>query len=334
MMKRRMLRFCLLICTILLLTISVINLTENKVSAYPENMSIMVSSRSNGTLSVKISSDYTVLESESVAPMMVIVKDQYNFPVKNALVNIDVDNAAGEVFPDTVTTNIDGIGKFNFTAKVNSETRFIITANASKEGFTSSEGTFEITVYFYQIPFSQIGAWSLGIGVVLALIVANTEVGKYTFFTIVLLPLYTRLKKEEVLDHFVRGQIYGYIMANPGKHFTSIKDALKVTNGTLSYHLRTLEMQGFIKSRRDGTYKLFYPLHMKIPQHQGIKLSDLQINILDIIRQNSGPTQKYIAKSLEVSQQTVSYNLRNMYREGIIRKVQIGRLVKYYIQET
>ncbi len=334
MMKRKMLRFYVLICMTLLLTISVIAITEIKVSAYPGDKPIMVSSISNGTLSVKISSDYTVLESESVAPMTVIVKDQYNFPVKNALVNIDVENAAGKVFPDTVITNIDGIGKFNFTAKVNRETRFIITANASKEDFTSSEGKFEITVYFYHIPLSQIGAWSLGISVVLALIVANTEVGKYSFFTIVLLPLYTRLRKEEVLDHFVRGQIYGYIMANPGKHYTSIKDSLKVTNGTLSYHLRTLEMQGFIKSKRDGTYKLFYPLHMKIPQRQGIKLSDLQINILDIIRQNSGPTQNYIAKALEVSQQTVSYNLKNMYREGIIRKEQIGRLVKYYIQET
>lgn len=319
---------------ILLLTFSVINLNENKVSAYPENMAIMDSSRSNGTLSVKISSDYTVLESESVAPMMVIVKDQYNFPVRNALVNINVDDDAGEIFPDTVITNIDGIAKFNFSAKVNVETRFVITAIASKEGFASSEGAFEMTVYFYKIPLSQIGAWSLGIGVVLTLIVTNTEVGKYGFFTMVLLPLYTRLKKEEVLDHFVRGQIYGYIMANPGRHYTSIKDALKVTNGTLSYHLRTLEMQGFIKSRRDGTYKLFYPLNMKIPQRQGIKLSDLQMNILDIIRQNSGPSQKYIAKALDVSQQTVSYNLRNMCREGIIRKEQIGRLVKYYIQET
>ena len=42
---------------------------------------------------------------------------------------------------------------------------------------------------------------------------ALTETGKYKLFTLLplLIPMYTRIQKEDVLDQFVRGQIYGYI---------------------------------------------------------------------------------------------------------------------------
>ncbi|MGI0149575.1 MAG: winged helix-turn-helix transcriptional regulator, partial [Thermoplasmata archaeon] len=145
-----------------------------------------------------------------------------------------------------------------------------------------------------------------------------------------LLPLYSKIKREDVLDHFVRGQIYGYIMSHPGEHYNSLKDALKVTNGTLAHHLRTLEMGGFIKADRDGVFKRFYPVEMQIPRHKGIRLSDLQENMLTLIRSDGGPTQQDIADRLGVSQQTVSYNLRQLDREGLVRMEKLGRIKRYF----
>ncbi|TLZ56909.1 MAG: MarR family transcriptional regulator, partial [Methanobacteriota archaeon] len=143
-------------------------------------------------------------------------------------------------------------------------------------------------------------------------------------------PLYSRLKKEEVLDHFVRGQIYGYIVSHPGQHYNSMRADLKVTNGTLAHHLRTLEMMGFIKSYREGVFKRFYPIEVSVPQGRGVQLSDLQTHILEMIRGGSGPTQADIASRLEVTQQTVSYNLRTLSREGAIRLEKDGRNTRYY----
>jgi len=176
---------------------------------------------------------------------------------------------------------------------------------------------------------------SAGIGVAAVLAaLATTEFGKYGLFSVVIFPLYSRLRKEEVLDHFVRGQIYGYIMSHPGDHYNSLKDALKVTNGTLAHHLRTLEMQGFIKADRDGVYKRFYPVEMQIPREKGIRLSDLQHHILSMIRTDGGPTQGEIAGRLGVSQQTVSYNLRHLSREGLIRFEKAGRSTHYFPGDT
>ena len=163
------------------------------------------------------------------------------------------------------------------------------------------------------------------IAAVASLAVASTESAGFSLFNIFAFPLYSRIKKEEVLDHFVRGQIYGYIVSNPGEHYNSIREKLKVTNGTLSYHLRTLEVQGFIKSRKESIYRRFYPVEMRFPRDKGVKLSDLQIAILELTRMRPAPTQKEIADDLEISQQVASYNLRMLAMKGYVRVKKDGR---------
>ncbi|MCK4971335.1 MAG: hypothetical protein KAS77_12425, partial [Thermoplasmata archaeon] len=64
-----------------------------------------------------------------------------------------------------------------------------------------------------------------------------TEVGLLFIMWGLLMPLFTRLKKKEVLNQFTRGEIYGFIKANPGVHLTAIKENLGLANGVLAYHL-------------------------------------------------------------------------------------------------
>ena len=59
--------------------------------------------------------------------------------------------------------------------------------------------------------------------------------------------MYTRIQKDDELDKFVRGQIYGYIKTNPGVHYNKIRREIDIKNGTLSYHLRVLEKTELIK---------------------------------------------------------------------------------------
>lgn len=172
------------------------------------------------------------------------------------------------------------------------------------------------------------------LGVLLAafasLAVAGTESAGVSLFNIFGFPLYSRLKKEEVLDHFVRGQIYGYIVSNPGEHYNSIREKLHVTNGTLSYHLRTLEIQGFIKSRKESIYRRFYPIEMRFPRDKGVKLSDMQMAILAALNRRPAPTQKDVAEDLGISQQVASYNLKILARKGFVQVRKDGRKRMYY----
>jgi len=144
-------------------------------------------------------------------------------------------------------------------------------------------------------------------------------------FLLFIIPLYSKIKRERVLDHFVRGQIFGYIQANPGEHYNAIKDALGLTNGSLAHHVRTLEREQFVKSRRFGLYRRFYPMHYRIPDQEVFQPNEVQRTILDVIRQSPGITQKEIATRLSLTPPTVNYHIAVLSERNLIQVVRRGR---------
>jgi predicted transcriptional regulator len=159
-----------------------------------------------------------------------------------------------------------------------------------------------------------------------------TEIGIWLLFTWILLPLYTRLKKEDVLNQESRGIIYGYIIANPGVHYFEMLNDLKLSNGTLIYHLGVLERRGFIKILRSGTKKLFFP-----KEYKGVKYTQLtknQMKILKTVRFNEESTQSVIAKRSGLSQPTVSRNLKELANEGLIQSSKETGKIRYKLYDS
>ena len=161
----------------------------------------------------------------------------------------------------------------------------------------------------------------------------GTEVGRYAFLTIIFLPLYTKIKKDRVLDHYLRGKIHGYIIANPGEHYNAIKDQLEITNGALSYHLRVLERESYVRSRMDGIFKRFYPADMKLPTTQR-NISSFQEVILTIVKNNQGLSQKDIAKRIGASSQVINYHIKIMEEADLIKVDRTRRKSRVYATDT
>ncbi|MBM4247901.1 MAG: winged helix-turn-helix transcriptional regulator [Euryarchaeota archaeon] len=165
----------------------------------------------------------------------------------------------------------------------------------------------------------------------------GTEYGKYWLLSFLFVPLYTKIKKDDILDHFVRGQVYGYIKANPGEHYNSIKKALSLKNGTLVYHLKTLEREEFIKSVADGRFKRFYPREMKVPEPSEelvLRMNHIQHEILKIIRENPGISQKEIARRIGLSTPTVHYHINIMMSARVINVRRVGRETQCFVEEV
>lgn len=261
--------------------------------------------------------------------------------VGNIHVRVLMTDPYGMEYHDTPNTTADGIFNAEFYLRYNIPGEYTVTAQPDANPEYSKGDTIKFMVVVpppeeeeeEEIPYVyfQLGAL---IAAFISMAVASTESAGFSLFNIFAFPMYSRLKKEEVLDHFVRGQIYGFIVSNPGEHYNSIREKLKVTNGTLSYHLRTLEIQGFIKSRKESIYRRFYPIEMKFPRDKGVKLSDLQIAMLDSVRRRPAPTQKDIASVLGISQQVASYNLRILTRKGFVKVRKEGRKRMYYQADT
>ena len=140
------------------------------------------------------------------------------------------------------------------------------------------------------------------------------------------IPLFTRIKRDEALDNFVRGRIYGQIESNPGTHYNEIMSNIGVGNGTLSHHLHMLEKMEMIKSRREGMrYRAFYTTGLKFPEKDKYRFTELQSAILKAIKKKDGISQHEIVTILGEKKQTVNYNIKMLQRNDIIHLEKKGR---------
>jgi DNA-binding MarR family transcriptional regulator len=158
---------------------------------------------------------------------------------------------------------------------------------------------------------------------------AGTETGKYKMM-LLFVPLYTRLKKDKILDHETRGMIKGFVYADPGIHYNEIIRRLKLGNGTAAYHLKTLEREGFIVSRSDGFLRRFYPAGralLEIPP----KLDKVQRIILETVQENEGLGQRKIARLLKLPPSTVNRQINTLVKMGLLRLEMHGVTTRCYL---
>jgi len=196
--------------------------------------------------------------------------------------------------------------------------------------------------YFYYLL-----ATGVTISILSLFIAIGTEIGNYRLY-LILAPLYSRITGNKILEHELRSKIYLHIRAHPGDHYRSIMMKLKIKNGTLVHHLARLEHEELIKSERDGYYKRFYPVGMRIPKSDvrmyypdGIatynigehQVSDIQIRIINAIRKHQGLAQKEIAIKVKESRRVVNYHIKLLMQHEIIKVVKLGRETQCYTIE-
>jgi predicted transcriptional regulator len=205
----------------------------------------------------------------------------------------------------------DGVDRTNIS--------FELQVSKSMKG-SSFVNAYVITGFSFLILFVAFGSF-----------IGGTEVGKYKFFSLLIVPMYNRLHPKRVMDNFIRGKIIGYIEARPGDNYNKIKFALKLKNGTLTHHTNVLEKEGFISIVRDGFYTRFYPkgTAKKLPKTPIIK--EVQEELIDMIRHEPGITQHEMINLIGLDQKVISYNLLQLKRNDMIRVIPNGRENKYYV---
>lgn len=146
---------------------------------------------------------------------------------------------------------------------------------------------------------------------------------------VVAVGLYSKLKKDRVLDHKVRERIYTYIRENPGSHYRGMLEALGLKMGVLTHHLRTLEREEFIRSVQNGVYRRYYPSGMNIDIAP--PLSETQQRLLQIVRQNPGISQTEIATLVDERRMYVNYHIKRLRDYGLVAVQVDGRVSACYV---
>jgi DNA-binding transcriptional ArsR family regulator len=148
-----------------------------------------------------------------------------------------------------------------------------------------------------------------------------------------LLPLYARLKREQVLENPLRDDILQTVQQQPGISASELGRRLACGWGTLVYHLTVLERMKLVSSAREGRHKRFFAqgrIHYSDKGAVGLLANPAARNILDAIRAQPGVIQKELGERLELSPGTIAWHVERLAEQGLIVREEEGRVVRYY----
>lgn len=129
-----------------------------------------------------------------------------------------------------------------------------------------------------------------------------------------------------------RNEVLEVIRNKPGITFRQLARELEIGIGDLQYHLRRLEKEGIVFSRRLGKRRYLFPKGFEEnAQRLLIAIStDTRRRILLLLMR--GPlSQGEIATSLGLSQPTVSYHMGELKKLGIVKTEERGKSVIYHL---
>jgi len=213
---------------------------------------------------------------------------------------------------------------------------FSLPAGEHAIGYRSVDhvGNVEVELTFFvtigtPLPSIVVDVWWLIILVILSglSLLALNESRRLAFITPIVI-LWARLRHNTILEHYTRGNIHGYLLANPGVHFEAIRRDMDLGVGTLAYHVWVLEREGMIRSWRDGRFRRYALSSQRIADAQP-ELTDIERILLKNIHGRPGRTQRELAEEVGLSQPTISYHISKMAELGVVRVDREGLRKRY-----
>jgi DNA-binding transcriptional ArsR family regulator len=167
----------------------------------------------------------------------------------------------------------------------------------------------------------------------LVLVAAAAGVGILGLLVRVALPLFARLRPNEMLDHPRRVEILERVHADPGVNTNTLARLLGLPWTNVQHHVEKLRQGGFVAVRRVGGLTSLFPAHTGSLRHA----DDLAVlrrptlgRVHELLRARPGAMQAELATELGVTQQRVSQALRQLLSAGLARAEQGLRHRRYF----
>jgi DNA-binding MarR family transcriptional regulator len=147
-----------------------------------------------------------------------------------------------------------------------------------------------------------------------------------------LMPLFSRIQKDEVLDHERRAQIFELIKQRPGVHLSEIARALDLAWGPTLHHLRKLREQRIVSIKNVGHRKCFFINGSGYSDQQmeamSLLKSDTLAEVAAAIESHPDSSLKEVSESLGISSPLAAHHVRKLVKAGLVRKERDGRRVR------
>ena len=134
------------------------------------------------------------------------------------------------------------------------------------------------------------------------------------------------ISKNEVLNLSTRKQIYDFIVKNPGLHLREIYRSLKMSEGSIKYHLDYLNKRNLVNSVSENGYTRYYAsdkLGREQNQLIGILRQEVPGQILIYLSVCLGASQIEISRDLEKHPTTIYFHLKRLTDMGVIEPLRV-----------
>ncbi|MFA5862598.1 MAG: winged helix-turn-helix transcriptional regulator, partial [Candidatus Thermoplasmatota archaeon] len=139
-----------------------------------------------------------------------------------------------------------------------------------------------------------------------------------------LIPLYSHISDNEILDDPNRAGIYRLIQVEAGISTKDIAEQLGLAWGTVTHHLSKLEKRRFVVSKKYGKYRRYFANGeggTEMKDQVAVLRLDRTGDVAALIRSNPGLTQKAVSTALGVSSSTILWHVKRLEGAQLITKV-------------
>jgi predicted transcriptional regulator len=145
-------------------------------------------------------------------------------------------------------------------------------------------------------------------------------------------------EKDEIFNDISenRADIYNYILLNPGTYLRKILKDVGLAMGDTQYHLSVLEKKGYVKSRKVGKHRHYYPMLVNSGE-EGLILALLRQtttrDILVYLIENIGATQSDLSNFKHFSTPTIYWYMKRLISSGLVVGLKEGNVIRYYVRD-
>lgn len=147
-------------------------------------------------------------------------------------------------------------------------------------------------------------------------------------------PLFTRFERDTVLGHPKREALYAEIMSNPGVTLQDLCGETGLSRTAVSHHLRLLEQQHLIVSKRVGRSRHFFENGGRYGRDQkdayAVLHNDRSKDVHDFISDHPGAIQKDLCEALGIQASVAHWHVKRLQEASLIESVRQGRTVSYF----
>lgn len=138
------------------------------------------------------------------------------------------------------------------------------------------------------------------------------------------LPLYSRIARDDVLDHSTRSEVYELLKQTPGLSLQAIAEELDVSRSTVRHHVRVLEDNDLLAHTSRGRCRLHYPVGREAEAlRRHLLANPTRAKVAETVSEGACSLSE-IAEAIDANAGAVHFHLEKLCDAGLVERRENG----------